>query len=48
MKLDLSVWYSSNECISLYQTNSVALVRERNTPTERPLLVGEVSVNFAE
>jgi hypothetical protein len=26
-------------------TNSVALVRERTIPTERPPLVGEVSVN---
>jgi hypothetical protein len=26
--------------------NSVALVRERTIPTERPQLVGEVSVNF--
>jgi hypothetical protein len=27
-------------------TNSVALVRERTIPTERPLLVGEVSANL--
>jgi hypothetical protein len=27
-------------------TNSVALVRERPIPTERPPLVGEVSANF--
>jgi hypothetical protein len=27
-------------------TNSVALVRERTIPTERPPLVGEVSTNF--
>jgi hypothetical protein len=27
-------------------TNSVALVRERNIPTERPPVVGEVSANF--
>jgi hypothetical protein len=26
--------------------NSVALVRERTIPTERPALVGEVSANF--
>jgi hypothetical protein len=25
--------------------NSVALVRERTTPTKRPLLIGEVSAN---
>jgi hypothetical protein len=29
-------------------TNSVALVRERTIPTERPPLVGEVSANFAD
>jgi hypothetical protein len=28
--------------------NSVALVRERTIPTERPPLVGEVSANFAD
>jgi hypothetical protein len=28
--------------------NSVALVHERATPTERPPLVGEVSANFAD
>jgi hypothetical protein len=27
-------------------TNSVALVRERTIPTERPPLVGEISANF--
>jgi hypothetical protein len=33
---------------SLYalKLNSVALVRERTIPTERPPFVGEVSVNF--
>jgi hypothetical protein len=30
----------------LKQTNSVALVRERTIPTERPPPVGEVSANF--
>ena len=29
-----------------YKKNSLALVRERTTPTERPLPVGEVSANF--
>jgi hypothetical protein len=29
------------------ETNSVALVRKRTIPTERPLLVGEVSANFS-
>jgi hypothetical protein len=33
-------------CIVIYQTNSVALVRERTIPTERPPPVGEVSTNF--
>jgi hypothetical protein len=37
-------------CISeqntIKQTNSVALVRKRTIPTERPPLVGEVSANF--
>jgi hypothetical protein len=28
--------------------NSVALVRERTTPTEQPPFVGEVSANFYE
>jgi hypothetical protein len=28
--------------------NSVALVRERTIPTERPLFAGEVSANFCE
>jgi hypothetical protein len=32
--------------ITKYLTNSVALVRERTIPTERPQLVGEVSANF--
>jgi hypothetical protein len=30
------------------KTNSVALVRKRTLPTERPPLVGEVSANFSE
>ena len=30
----------------LTKLNSVALVRERTIPTERPLPVGEVSANF--
>jgi hypothetical protein len=31
---------------NLDTTTFVALVRERTIPTERPLLVGEVSANF--
>jgi hypothetical protein len=34
------IWKFSNN-------NSVALVRERTIPTERPPLVDEVSVNFS-
>jgi hypothetical protein len=33
----------SKVLISMQQTNSVALVRERTTTTKRPPLVGEVS-----
>jgi hypothetical protein len=29
-----------------YNINSVALVRERSIPTERPPIVGEISANF--
>jgi hypothetical protein len=29
------------------KTNTVVLVRKRTIPTERPPLVGEVSVNFS-
>jgi hypothetical protein len=38
-----------NNCIWAYKQkqNSVALVRKRTIPTERPPLVGEVSVNFS-
>jgi hypothetical protein len=32
--------------ISISLKNSVALVRERTIPTERPPLVSEVSANF--
>jgi hypothetical protein len=32
--------------VELYKTNSVALVRKRTMPTERPPLVGEVGDNF--
>jgi hypothetical protein len=32
--------------IYIYITNSVAIVRERTIPTERPPNVGEVSANF--
>jgi hypothetical protein len=35
-----------NTSVIWQQTNSVALVRERNIPTERPPIVGEVNTNF--
>jgi hypothetical protein len=46
-KLHIQVWtgpsfFSSTKT----KLNSVALVRERTIPTERPPLVGEVSANF--
>jgi hypothetical protein len=37
----LSIWVNGME-----KKNSVALVRERTIPTERPPPVGEVSANF--
>jgi hypothetical protein len=33
--------------IIIMKTNSVALVRKRTVPAERPPLVGEVSANFS-
>jgi hypothetical protein len=43
-------WWSHSRLrnlkILLYNNNSVALVRERTIPTERPSPVGEVSANF--
>jgi len=36
----------SHQIVSLKKLNSVALVRERTIPTERPPPVGEVSANF--
>jgi hypothetical protein len=42
----LQTWCKAKERIHKIKTNFVALVRERTIPTERPLLVGEVSANF--
>ena len=43
-------WFMLHNCITMYSTktklNSVALVRERTIPTERPPPVGEGSANF--
>jgi hypothetical protein len=38
--------YTTPSKIPKILTDSVALARERTVPTERPPLVGEVSVNF--
>jgi hypothetical protein len=48
MKTDpfLTSQIKSCVCVQNKQTNSVAFVRERTIPTERPPLVGEVSANF--
>jgi hypothetical protein len=35
-----------NQSRNKYKTNSLAWVRERTIPTERPPRVGEVSANF--
>ena len=35
-----------SEDLQVYKLNSVALVRDRTMPTERPPPVGEVSANF--
>jgi hypothetical protein len=42
----LKRWLFSYCRLTLYIRDSVALVLERTVPTERPLLVGKVSVNF--
>jgi hypothetical protein len=53
--LGLSRWVSKSghdrllqNSIKLIICNSVALVRKRTIPTERPPLVGQVSVKFAD
>jgi hypothetical protein len=38
----------TRECLYLEEKNSVAWVRERTIPAERPPLVGEVSAKFAD
>jgi hypothetical protein len=50
-KLKLLMEYESVTPKLYYQkkkANSVALVRKRTIPTERPQLVGEVSANFCD
>jgi hypothetical protein len=42
--LSALVIFSYDVFLNIY--NSVALIRERITPTERPPLVGEISANF--
>jgi hypothetical protein len=41
-------WPTSVKKQTTKLTNSVALVRDRTIPTERPPTIGEVSVNFAD
>ena len=41
-----TVWHERSRLDSSNKHNSVALVRERTIPTERPPPVGEVSANF--
>jgi len=41
-----NVWCLRLARLKLKKLNSVALVRERTIPTERPPPVGEVSANF--
>jgi hypothetical protein len=43
---ELAVTSNRNLMIFKEQKNSVALVRKRSIPTERPPLLGEVSANF--
>jgi hypothetical protein len=43
--VDVQVPYNNNNNNS-NNNNSLALVRERSIPTERPPLIGEVSSNF--
>jgi hypothetical protein len=50
---DITIHCSRHEHLQLYKLdvnnkNSVAWVRERTIPIERPLLVGEVSATFAD
>jgi hypothetical protein len=42
----MRIKYYSTCFVPKLKINSVALVRERTIPTERPLLVGEVIANF--
>ena len=43
--IDSNIRLFADECV-IYKLSSVALVRERTIPTERPPPVGEVSANF--
>jgi hypothetical protein len=46
-RIGSNIFYSHSYFFSL-KLNSVALVRERNIPTERPPLVGELVPTFAD
>jgi hypothetical protein len=43
-----SCLFAFNKGVAKKKLNPVALVRKRTIPTERPLLVGEVSANFCK
>jgi hypothetical protein len=44
---DLHLWYIISHFLGIHsKLNSMAYVRDRTIPTERPLPVGEVSANF--
>ena len=43
---ELLLWYEFRWSDNGFNENSVALVRKRTIPTERPPPVGEVSANF--
>jgi hypothetical protein len=45
-KMDICIYKLVIFYAALFIINSVALVRERTIPTERPPSVGEVSANF--
>jgi hypothetical protein len=46
MEEELYKLFNEADIIKKTKLNSVALVRKRTIPTERPPLVGEISYNF--
>jgi hypothetical protein len=45
-KTQIQTIHRTTQTQTIHKTKSVALVRERTIPTERPQPVGEVSANF--